>query len=68
MPENQHIHCSVSNCHYYGSGNICTASEIMVMTDKQGVQADIADKPVHQIPGEPARSSEATCCKTFMPR
>lgn len=34
----QHIHCTVSNCHYYGHGNKCMASEIVVVSDEFGVK------------------------------
>jgi len=27
------IFCSVSNCHYYGQGNLCKAERIMVTSD-----------------------------------
>ena len=29
MNQNQHIHCLVENCHYWGQGNVCQANEII---------------------------------------
>lgn len=65
---NQHIHCSVENCHYYSNGNLCAANEIMVMGDSQGAQ--FPDRVDHQmakdIPTYTANSCMSTCCKTFV--
>ena len=29
-------HCTVSNCYYWDSGNVCLAKEIMVTVDSVG--------------------------------
>ena len=65
----QHIHCTVSNCHYYGHGNKCMASEIVVVSDEFGVkQPDNVDATqASTFPATPAGSCMETCCKTFVP-
>ncbi|MCG0276710.1 MAG: DUF1540 domain-containing protein [Thermosediminibacteraceae bacterium] len=62
------IHCSVSNCHYWRSGNICDASEIMITSDKLGNQMpDSFDAPqASNAPQTPVSSCMETCCKTFV--
>ena len=67
----QHIHCTVSNCHYWDSENVCLAQEILVTVDQ--VAADLPDRydannmmEVSQEVGSiPADKCESTCCKTF---
>ncbi|HBK86172.1 MAG TPA: DUF1540 domain-containing protein [Firmicutes bacterium] len=63
----QHIHCTVSNCHYYSSGNKCLASEIVVVNDQFGLrQPDMQDATQSaNFPETPASSCMETCCKTF---
>lgn len=67
---NQHIHCSVENCHYHSGGNICAANEIMVMGDLQGhAYPDTIDHNMAQsVPAFNAESCMSTCCKTFVNR
>lgn len=64
------IMCSVSNCHYWSSGNICDASEIMVTSDHTGSsQPDSVDAPqAGTISQTPVQSCMETCCKTFVDR
>lgn len=64
----QHIHCTVSNCHYYGSGNKCYASEIVIVNDELGQrQPDSVDATqASALPQTPAQSCMQTCCKTFV--
>lgn len=66
-PANQHIHCSVNNCHYWARGNVCQANEILVTTDAVGnAQPDSWDAPQSSAaPQTPARTCMETCCKTF---
>ncbi len=70
----QHIHCTVSNSHYWDAGQVCLAQEILVTVDKVA-----AEKPdsfdannmmeVSQEAGSaPADRCETTCCKTFTPK
>ncbi|GAB6158836.1 DUF1540 domain-containing protein [Desulfotomaculum varum] len=65
---NQHIHCIVSDCHYYAPGNKCTANEILVATDNFGaVQPDQVDATMaKQYNPQPAGSCMETCCKTYV--
>lgn len=64
----QHIHCSVSNCHYWSQGNVCKASEIIVTSDSKAV--DLPDqvdaKMAAQFQETPTGSCMETCCKTFV--
>lgn len=70
MPQNnqQHIHCIVSNCHYWSSGNKCGANEILVTSDAFGAkEPDRID--AHQATQlQPTTSADCmeTCCKTFV--
>ncbi|MCL6634645.1 MAG: DUF1540 domain-containing protein [Peptococcaceae bacterium] len=65
---NQHIHCIVSDCHYWDSGNLCKANEILVSTDdfarKQPDRVD-AHQAARLTPAS-AGSSPATACKTYV--
>mgnify|MGYP000008250417 CR=1 FL=1 len=64
------IHCSVSNCHYWGSGNMCNASEIMVTSDRIGANMPNSyDAPqASTAQPTPVNSAMETCCKTFVPK
>lgn len=64
----QHIHCTVSNCHYYGQGHKCLASEIVVVNDEFGLrQPEMQDATqASSFPDTPASSCMETCCKTFV--
>lgn len=66
MPD---VKCSVSNCTYWGQGNACNASAIMIEVDKH---ADVAydtefatEFTDHQ---DQAGSVQNTCCHTFKPK
>ncbi|BCV20735.1 DUF1540 domain-containing protein [Moorella sp. Hama-1] len=62
------ISCSVNNCHYWSSGNICDASQILVTSDSMSKsQAQNVDAPMSgTISPTPVNSSTETCCKTFV--
>lgn len=64
----QHIHCSVSNCHYWSQGNICQANEILVTSDSIG--ATMPDSfDAHQsntLETTPVGTCMETCCKSFV--
>lgn len=65
----QHIHCIVSNCHYYGSGNKCQASEIVIVSDAFGQQQPDTVDATQASTFTPGTASTCmqTCCKTFTP-
>jgi hypothetical protein len=67
---NQHIHCTVSNCHYWDQGNICVASEVLVTSDQMA--NDKPDSYDHQMavraPQTPVEACSDSCCKTFVPK
>ena len=62
------IFCSVSNCHYYGQGNLCKAERIMVTSDtmSQNLSPNIDAPNADQITQTPVTKSLETCCKTFV--
>lgn len=64
----QHIHCIVSNCHYWQNGNKCIANEILVASDEFGAQQpDRVDATMaKQLEPTPTQDCMATCCKTFV--
>jgi hypothetical protein len=64
------ITCSVNNCHYWSSGNVCNASQILVTSSSMSnSQPQNVDAPMAgTISTTPVQSSEETCCKTFVPR
>lgn len=66
---NQHIHCIVSDCHYYEQGNMCKANEILVSTDNfANSKPDRVDAAMSkQLSPENAGACEMTCCKTYVP-
>lgn len=67
----QHIHCTVDNCHYWDSGNICLAKEILVTIDQtadklpERVDATNMMEVSAEIGSTYADSCMTTCCKTF---
>lgn len=67
---NQHIHCIVSDCHYWQQGNKCVASEILVSTDSFGAsRPDRIDATMAgQLTPGTAGTCMATCCKTYVAR
>lgn len=64
----QHIHCSVNNCHYWVQGNMCHANEILVTSDAVGSkQPDQFDAGQAQsMAATPVQSCMESCCKTFV--
>jgi hypothetical protein len=65
---NQHIHCIVSDCHYYSQGNKCSANEILVSTDDFAAkQPDNIDcTAAKQLTPQTAGDCMATACKTYV--
>lgn len=66
----QHIHCSVDNCHYWAQGNMCHANEILVTSDKMADSyPDRFDAPqAAQLAPTPVSTCMDSCCKTFVSR
>lgn len=67
MP-NQHIRCSIDNCHYWGQGNQCNAQEIVVTSN---AMADALPDPIDapqadQLAQSPVNKCTESCCKTFV--
>ncbi len=66
---NQHIHCIVSDCHYYEQGNKCVANEILVSTDNFAIeQPDHIDANIAKklTPASAAGNCMSTACKTYV--
>lgn len=64
------IKCSVNNCHYWDSGNICQASQILVTSDSLADPApDSLDAlQASSVGATPVETCMETCCKTFVER
>lgn len=64
----RNIRCSIVNCHYWGQGNRCQATEIMVTSDEMSNQLpDSIDAPMAgQITQTPVGKSSESCCHTFV--
>lgn len=60
----QQIFCTVNSCFYWGSGDRCKASKIMVKNNH--AQMDNMKMEVGAMAGE-ARTSNQTLCETFIP-
>ncbi|HHT7187776.1 TPA: DUF1540 domain-containing protein [Bacillus cereus] len=70
MPE---VKCSVSNCSFWGQGNFCQASSIVVQPDAQETgQAMSNSYTSAALTNETLESSVTTsvetCCHTFKPK
>lgn len=68
MPD---VKCSVSNCSYWGKGNLCQADAIMIEIDKHSeanFYAEFAGESFDTEHQDQASSSRNTCCHTFKPR
>lgn len=57
------VNCTVSNCKYNSSGNLCTAQQIVVQNDQSTGFSPNAD--LCSLASTPANSIEQTCCQTF---
>lgn len=64
---NQQILCSVNSCYYYGSGDVCKASKIMVQNNHGTLGNNNTRMEVGSIGGE-AGTSNQTLCNTFIPK
>lgn len=67
---NQHIHCIVSDCHYWEQGNNCVANEILVATDEFGEDnpEEIDAQMASSLSPMTAGDCMTTCCKSFIPK
>lgn len=66
----QAIHCGISNCHYWESGNVCKASDILVTSDElaNALPEKINAPEAAQIAQTPVTKCTESCCKTFVPK
>lgn len=68
------VYCTIDNCQWWGDGNTCHASVILITHDRIGSEypeafdADEVDQIVSESGETPAASCMETCCKTFTPR
>ncbi|MEG6521808.1 DUF1540 domain-containing protein [Desulfotomaculum sp. 1211_IL3151] len=62
------IRCSINNCHYWGRGNRCHASEILITSDIMAQNLpDMVDAPyATQVTETPVAKCIESCCKTFV--
>lgn len=63
------VMCTIDNCHYWKSGNVCDANQILVTSDSLAEnEHDRVDAPAATtLSTTPADSCMETCCKTFVP-
>lgn len=62
------VSCSISNCTFYGEGNVCTAEKIMVEMDSHAsYDTEFSSELNEKNHIDKARYSTETCCKTFKP-
>lgn len=61
------VYCTVNNCHYWGSGNLCMANQILITNDQLGATApDNVDAPMAgSLSSTPTQNCMETCCKSF---
>jgi hypothetical protein len=60
MPD---VNCTVDNCQYWTSGNLCEAQQIVIQNDADGGFAPNAK--LKDLAATPADSNDDTCCQTF---
>lgn len=62
------VKCKVSSCHYWGTDNVCEASEIKVKNNFHGGAGMNTDMEIGKIGKEDeAGKSSETMCETFKP-
>lgn len=60
MPD---VNCTVDNCKYWSSGNLCSAQQIIIQNDEEGGFTPNAE--LSNLSATPADSIDETCCQTF---
>ncbi|MGH0779904.1 DUF1540 domain-containing protein [Bacillus cereus] len=65
MPE---VRCSVSNCSFWGQGNFCQASAIIVQPDADESGQTENNSYTNETLESSVATSVETCCHTFKPR
>lgn len=61
MPD---VNCTVDNCQYWTSGNLCEAQQIVIQNDEDGGFSPNAK--LKELAATPAAQNEDdTCCQTF---
>ncbi|KAA0549906.1 DUF1540 domain-containing protein [Bacillus sp. BGMRC 2118] len=62
------VSCSISNCSFYGHGNVCTAEKIMVEHDNHArYDTEFSSELDEKNHTDQVETSKETCCKTFKP-
>ena len=68
MP-NVEVSCAISNCSFYGQGNVCTAEKIMVELDNHArYDTEMSSELGEKNHIDTAGTSAETCCKTIKPK
>ncbi|WP_209124096.1 DUF1540 domain-containing protein [Alkalihalobacillus sp. BA299] len=63
------VSCAISNCSFYGEGNICTVEKIMVELDAHArYDTEMSSELSEKNHIDKAGHSAETCCKTFKPK
>lgn len=62
------VMCTVDNCHYWGQGNKCVASSIVIMSDALSDPAPDSYDAMQAANAEttPVETCMDTACKTFV--
>jgi hypothetical protein len=60
MPD---VNCTVSTCKHFGSGNRCSAKQIIIQSEAGGGVSP--DAQLSSLSETPAQSKDETCCQTF---
>jgi len=67
------VHCTVDNCHYWGEGNKCEATAILITGNTtvthfpQNVDVNDIGTILETVGETPAKDCLETNCKTFRP-
>ncbi len=63
------VSCAISNCSFYGRGNVCNAEKIMVEVDAHArYDTEMSSELGEKNHSDQADTSRQTCCKTFKPK
>ncbi|WP_017755065.1 DUF1540 domain-containing protein [Calidifontibacillus oryziterrae] len=63
------VACTISNCTFYGEGNVCNAERITVEMDRHaGYDTELSMELGEANHIDEATNSAETCCKTFKPK
>lgn len=74
IAQKSHVHCTVENCQWWQSPNLCSAEKIVIVSDESArdLPNEVDVEQINQIVSQTGLSSindcSECCCKTFVPR